>query len=182
MVEKSEQRPQGVLDEAHFVKNMQRVREQNGWSQGELARRVSELGFSGFHQTTISRIEKAERPVRLSEARGIADALGKPVDELLATPESEALVEEVRGAVIYVRTTEKKIWDAANEYESAIASATWVLSDMAGRAADVLAGRDMESGRLRFWLEELQKAPGRLPDTVIREYMEVRNGQHPEEG
>ncbi|QOD04885.1 helix-turn-helix domain-containing protein [Pseudarthrobacter sp. BIM B-2242] len=180
MTENIEQKPQGVLDEAHFVTNMQRLREQNGWSQGELARRVTELGFTNFHQTTISRIEKAERPVRLSEARGIADALGKPVDELLSTPESAAILEEVRTAVADVHRTEKRIWEAADAYESALASAEFVSSQLGERSSEVSPG-SVDAGRLRYWLEELQKSIGRLPDAVIREYMEVRYGKHSEE-
>jgi transcriptional regulator with XRE-family HTH domain len=180
VIENSEGIPQGVQDEAHFVKNMQRLREQNGWSQGELARRVRELGFSGFHQTTISRIEKAERPVRLSEARGIADALGRPVEELLAIPEGEALLNTVREAVTDVRAAEKKLWDAADRYESALASAEYVSAKVEEESSE-LPNSAMDSGRLRYWIDELQKAAGRLPDAVIREYMEVRYGEHSEE-
>lgn len=54
-----------------------------GWSQGALARRLGEAGFAGSHQTTISRIEKAERPVNVFEAYTIADVFGITVDQLV---------------------------------------------------------------------------------------------------
>ena len=81
----SDAQPESAVDEA-FAANVKATRERLGWSQGELARRVSDAGWTNFHQTTISRIEKAERAVRLSEAQGIADVLRTTVDRLLQEP------------------------------------------------------------------------------------------------
>lgn len=75
--------PAGAVEEANFVANMKRLRESHGWSQGELAKRMKVAGWDKFHQTTISRIEQGVQPVRLGEARGIADALGATVDQMV---------------------------------------------------------------------------------------------------
>lgn len=78
--------PLGSDDESWFIDNMKTLRERKGWSQGELARNVAALGWDAFHQTTISRIEKGERPVRLAEARGIAAALDSSVAQMTSPP------------------------------------------------------------------------------------------------
>lgn len=84
--------PLGAEDEERFVASMKRLREENGWSQGEMARRMTDAGWPGFHQTTISRLEKGERPVRLGEARGIAQVLGTLVGQMiLPTEEARSL-------------------------------------------------------------------------------------------
>lgn len=75
--------PAGAVEEANFVANMKRLRADRGWSQGELAKRMKVAGWDKFHQTTISRIEQGVQPVRLGEARGIADALGTTVDQMV---------------------------------------------------------------------------------------------------
>lgn len=64
------------IEELQFRTDMQRRRTKLGMSQGELARRIQHLGLTEFHQTTVSRIEKGTRPVRLGEAHAIAKALG----------------------------------------------------------------------------------------------------------
>lgn len=54
-----------------------------GISQQDLARRLSEAGFSAV-QTTIAKIEAGTRPLRISEFVGIANALGMPWQSLLS--------------------------------------------------------------------------------------------------
>ncbi|MEW1807919.1 helix-turn-helix transcriptional regulator [Pseudarthrobacter sp. NPDC080039] len=71
-----EQRTIGTADEDRFVETMRHIREIQGLSQGELAARLAEAGWDGFRQTTVSRIEKGERTVRLAEAHAIAQVLG----------------------------------------------------------------------------------------------------------
>lgn len=79
--------PRGAIEEANFIANMRKLREGQGLSQGELAQRMQDAGWDKFHQTTISRIEKGVQPVRLGEARGIADALGTLVGPMLLDDE-----------------------------------------------------------------------------------------------
>ena len=64
--------------------NLALLREAKGYRQSDLAERLQELGLSQMHQNTISRIEKGERPLRLSEAEDIAKALGMPLWNLTA--------------------------------------------------------------------------------------------------
>lgn len=67
--------------EGRFIENMRQLRVQQGMSQTEFARRVSERG-PRFHQPTVQRIERGERAVRLSEAFAIADVLDMDMMDL----------------------------------------------------------------------------------------------------
>ncbi|WP_374230355.1 helix-turn-helix domain-containing protein [Rhodococcus sp. ARC_M12] len=78
-------------DEIRFAQRMQELRERLGISQSSLVARLREDGWPKVHQTTISRIEKGERPVRLGEARAIAAALRVPLSRLVE-PEPAAIV------------------------------------------------------------------------------------------
>jgi transcriptional regulator with XRE-family HTH domain len=72
--------------DAQIARNVRTLREQRGWSQGELAKRITEAGLPGFHQTTIARIETIgdkHRPLRLSEAATFASVLGTSVERFL---------------------------------------------------------------------------------------------------
>lgn len=107
--------PRGAIEEANFIANMRRLREENGWSQGELAQRMQRSGWSEFHQTTISRMEKGARPVRLGEARGIAGVLGTLVGQMIldepaarSLRELELSVQELRAKGLAVGTA---VWD-----------------------------------------------------------------------
>lgn len=74
-------------DDEYFADNMRRRREDLGWTQGELSRRLQDAGLSHMHQTTVSRMEKGDRPPRVGEARGIAAVLDVSVARLIAPPE-----------------------------------------------------------------------------------------------
>lgn len=61
---------------------IQRRRGELNMSQGELATRVQALGLN-WSQGTLSRVELGERPVRLTEARPLAEVLSVPPELLL---------------------------------------------------------------------------------------------------
>lgn len=68
---------------------MTRLRENLGYSQNQLATELNQAGLEDFYQTTVSRIEKGERAVRLNEALIIARVLGSSIDYML-TPDAVA--------------------------------------------------------------------------------------------
>ena len=55
---------------------IRQARERMGWSQGRIARSMQAEGHPNFHQTTISRIEKGERPVTTDECAALGRVLG----------------------------------------------------------------------------------------------------------
>lgn len=61
-----------------FAASMRRLREEFELTQTDVAKAMSKQGFS-FHQPTVQRIESGERPIRLDEARAIAEILHSDV-------------------------------------------------------------------------------------------------------
>lgn len=116
--------PRGAIEEANFIANMRRLREEHGWSQGQMAQRMQEAGWTDFHQTTISRMENGSRPVRLGEARGIAGVLGALVGQMIldepaarSLRELELNVQELRARGVAVGNA---VWDYLG-YRSVVA-------------------------------------------------------------
>jgi transcriptional regulator with XRE-family HTH domain len=72
MIDMPEQ-PSDIDD--NVATNLREFRERNGLSQGELAQRMTDLGF-GFSQATIWKVESKQRPVKVSEAVALGEALG----------------------------------------------------------------------------------------------------------
>jgi transcriptional regulator with XRE-family HTH domain len=73
-------RREGV--DVYFRKQLRREREGRGWSQADVAKRLSDNGIP-MYGTTVAKIESGERAVRVDEAAGIADLLEVPLDWLL---------------------------------------------------------------------------------------------------
>lgn len=107
-----------------------RRREEKGLSQADLVRLLRDAGWHGVHQTTISRIEKGERPVRLGEAKAISTALGVELPQLLLTPEDSHLAADLASARERFEHLEQVLKNRTVDYFKA----TRELSDEYGRA------------------------------------------------
>lgn len=79
-------RLRSIEDEAQFIRFMRNRRIGLRWSQAELARRLEAAGLDGFNQTNVSRLEQGERPLRLNEARVIAEVLDSELQALADRP------------------------------------------------------------------------------------------------
>lgn len=145
-------------DDERFARNMLRRREERGLSQADLVRLLREGGWHGVHQTTISRIEKLERPVRLGEARAISSALGVDMSQLLLTPEDSQLAADLACArerlehleqvlknrtVDYYRATRElmDVYERASEagFRPGLPVTSWRRTTSNGSVADELA-------------------------------------------
>lgn len=63
-------------------RNVRAAREARGISQAELARLTSEVGITGFHQTTVARIESGKRALRAAEGIALARVLETSLETL----------------------------------------------------------------------------------------------------
>lgn len=90
-------------DEEAFRASMRSLREERGWTQADLARELTESGWSGVYQTTISRMEKGERPIRIGEARGIARVFGVTVGLMIVPADERKPVETLRKSVFMLQ-------------------------------------------------------------------------------
>lgn len=68
---------------AAFTQWLRTVRAEAGLSQQKLADTLRAGGLSNFHQTTVAKIERGERPLRLDEAVAIAELFGTTLDAAL---------------------------------------------------------------------------------------------------
>jgi transcriptional regulator with XRE-family HTH domain len=105
----------GPSPEEAFALAVRDRREALGWSQEELARRVSADTGAPFHQTGITRIEKSARGVRLNEAVALARVLGIDLGTFdLDDSERDEMTE--RGLVVAIEQARK----AREEHDNAV--------------------------------------------------------------
>jgi transcriptional regulator with XRE-family HTH domain len=103
--------------------NIQRTRNTAGWSQADLAGRLTDHGLS-FPQQTINRIEHGERPLKFEEALAIADLLGVTVASLAQHFSNEnvaAAAAEIQHAKILKTRTEKNAEESHEAWQRSVA-------------------------------------------------------------
>lgn len=71
-----------------FRQNVTIRREELGLTQGDVAARMSDLGFA-FRQQTVQKIESGDRSVKVEEAHALAGILVSEVDILMMPPAPE---------------------------------------------------------------------------------------------
>lgn len=139
-------------------------------SQAELVQRLRDRGWVNVHPTTISRIEKGERPVRLSEATRIAQVLGQDLYRMMTRPSQAGIEEEVD------KYTEK----VANYYNQVLQGAYWLQLHrrvLRGKLDELAAVAEREGDeRLRQRHEEAEPYLQLRIDKAVREAREAAYG------
>lgn len=88
-VENNRKNLEPVTAEQAAGRELRRLRIEQGWSQEQVARRMTAYGY-GWHQTIVAKTEAAQRPLRLNEAVDLAALFGAPLAALLEkSPETE---------------------------------------------------------------------------------------------
>lgn len=151
-----------VEEERRFQIAVQRQREARGWSQGELARRMSDLGWEAFHQTTISRIEKGARPVRLGEARALARIFDSNVSQMIAPTEAQRALAELEEALEGLKRSRMGMWYALNDYVGMTAPLGLALIN-----AEQVPSREWHGSAIQERFEKALKEGKRLIDTSV---------------
>lgn len=172
-------------DDTRFAESIKRLREERGWSQGELARQLLAVGMEGFHQTTVSRIEKGERPVRLGEARALARVFDTSVDRMVAPEPREKYIRDVEELFA-------KVGEDVGRLEAAVKSLTQLdmqlgeavstlseVDDWADPELEERAKKQLILAEAHFWLP-LEKGLCRLISETIDMERENLNGLHQE--
>lgn len=79
-----------------FSKRVRELRKSQGWTQSDLAKRMTAAGYP-MHLTTIAKLEAATRPTPVEEAYALAAIFELPVTELLTSADDSDRVtlEEV---------------------------------------------------------------------------------------
>lgn len=134
----------GAYEEANFVQNLIRLREQRGWTQSDLARWMAKIGWSAFRQTTVSRIEKGERPIRLGEAHGITGLLETTMEQMVAPPIQAQLVRDLTSAQRDLAIAKYALEETARKYEAA-AKQVEIVGGVAKASVEYLDGSGSDS-------------------------------------
>lgn len=161
-----------------FAASVKALREERGWSQGEFATRLRDAGLDSFHPTTVARIEKGERLVRLGEARVVADVLGTLVGVMVA-PGREGLAVQALQERVNDFTEARRALEAA---AGALHLERMILHRELG---------EVEAGDYAEWADEDLRL--RVETIVNRSRLEldrpdwkavevIRRGEYPEEG
>ncbi len=173
-------------DEANFARKMVELRDGAGMSQSELARQMIARGFETYSQMTVSRTEKGDRPIRLGEARVLAEILGSSVDEMTRgtdLEESLRMADKIRGNLVssmmrvagdLADYTELLHWSA--EFRSRLSR----YDDAAAQEArEALAGYEFPASVVATWAAEVagdwtRDAPEALVWTDFTRLAELR--------
>jgi transcriptional regulator with XRE-family HTH domain len=95
--------------EDSFREHLKTERESRGWSQTELAKMLSDSLRNPVHWTTIAKIEKGDRSVRIDEAAAVADLFDMSVDALLGRQGPDDTTFALVTLSGYIRDAEGKI-------------------------------------------------------------------------
>lgn len=74
--------------ERTFGEKVRQWRQARNWSQEDLAAELRQLGFD-MHQTTVAKLEKGSRPLRVAEAAAISTIFGVPALAVFLEPPPE---------------------------------------------------------------------------------------------
>ena len=72
------------------------LRAERGWSQSEVTRRMAAYGYS-WHQTTVGRIERGKRPLRLNELVHLSAMFGvSPIRVIVPNVTPDRLSDDIK--------------------------------------------------------------------------------------
>jgi transcriptional regulator with XRE-family HTH domain len=130
---------------------VRRLRKGRGWSQDDVARRMSAAGFTTWHQSTVGRTETAERPLRLNESVALAGLFGVSLTRLLEPIRMsvEEIDEEIRAATKACADARCALAEAqamANEVQYSVHEARVNEEHAANRLGSVSARLDSLQG------------------------------------
>lgn len=152
MIEKS-LRSELFEDEHNFIENMKSLRESRGWSQTELARMMAGMGWDNYTQMTVSRTEKHERPLRLSEAVAICAVLSTDMRRMTAPPSQLTVVQHLEIGLKELQKSKERLGSVLRRIQRQ-------QSELHGyiRAFRSSADRDLQTGSLGWEIEKLADA------------------------
>jgi transcriptional regulator with XRE-family HTH domain len=94
-------------------------RQERGWSQSEVARRMEAYGYN-WHQTTVGRVESGKRPLRLNEAVHVAAMFGvSPIQLIVPNVTPDRLSDDIKATEDARSSILERLEDARDKLEDA---------------------------------------------------------------
>jgi transcriptional regulator with XRE-family HTH domain len=126
--------------EKSFGEKVRQWRRARNWSQDDLAHRLRSRGFD-MHQTTVAKIERGTRPLRVAEAAAIAFIFRVPPLAVFMGPPPEKLPWSIRDMHETIEMAESHLAELKEEMESSAKTyieqqaLVFELADVLNRAA-----------------------------------------------
>jgi transcriptional regulator with XRE-family HTH domain len=143
---------------------LRRLRISRHWSQDEAAKRMQAYGYD-FHQTTIAKIEAAQRPIRVRELADFAALYGVAVQELIY-PRVGSLNEidqEIASLEAHLSQVELKLEAASRDLDRAAAALSHAQEARERYMTDFIAARQqleyLRMHRAKFALWDTDEPP-----------------------
>jgi transcriptional regulator with XRE-family HTH domain len=100
------------------------LREERGWSQSEVARRMEASGYN-WHQTTVGRVESGKHPLRLNELVHLAAMFGvSPIRLIVPNVTPDRLSDDIKAVEDARSDIVGRLEEARDQLEGASTSPT----------------------------------------------------------
>ncbi|MGY2019362.1 helix-turn-helix domain-containing protein [Nocardia gipuzkoensis] len=138
--------------EKAFGEQVRQWRKARGWSQEDLASKLEVCGFD-MHQTTVAKIERGTRPLRVAEAVALAQIFRVPPLSIFYGKGPEDGTFSMESMQTLIENYEQSINDAEEQLESEARHLAFLLRQRAvvvdnlNRAALLAEKRAAEKGR-----------------------------------
>lgn len=76
--------------EAAMCDKFRRLREERGWSQQDVSEKLARMGLD-MHQTTVAKMEKGKRPLRVAEMYALSWVFGLPPGAVFWLPSKDQM-------------------------------------------------------------------------------------------
>lgn len=129
MVRRGE-KPTTATSDLVFGSRLKPVRENNKWTQEQLALEMRDRGFD-FTQATIYKIETGKRKVTIAEALALSELLDTDVSALTAEKDDELSVYQDK-----LRVMAKALYRAIRDAEAEVRTAQEYSSDLSAEILD----------------------------------------------
>ncbi len=121
--------------EKNFGARVKRLRQIEGWTQEELARRMTDAGYP-MHQTTVTKLENGTRPTTVGEVGVLAAMFGVGLTELFGTDDEVEPWLRLKKLDVRLRSVNAERRRQSEEYAAAQVRADELNEDFAACIAE----------------------------------------------
>ncbi|WP_431233553.1 helix-turn-helix domain-containing protein [Mycolicibacterium psychrotolerans] len=115
--------------EKRFGEVIRRWRTDRNWSQEDVAERLRHQGFE-MHQTTVAKIERGARPLRVAEAAALAEVFEMPIMAVFELSLSEDRSADFDSRHIALEQARKRVDDSRDNLYSVAQHHAYLLTEV----------------------------------------------------
>lgn len=179
MVEKTDDL---LPEERKFAEEVARLRKSVGWTQAHMADLLVDQGVVYMTQSTVSRVEKFQRPARVGEAEAWALVFGRDTYRLMHPSPVDELIEQTRFNARLLSRAWSAMDEAMHQYALVRGDLDGTIADLRELQADPAAD-EWRRGELESLAAQLsaQRNTERSAADLFAKYIreESADGKHP---